>query len=117
SVSPENEKYEYGRPSESGPTKIQAVQDQIDSTKGEIHRSLLDMANRGKKLGDLEEQTAMLQETSNVFKLQTAKTRKKLWWKDAKWTIILVIVALIIVAIIVDGPAKAVRYVGTSGGS
>ncbi|CAG8558436.1 20112_t:CDS:2, partial [Racocetra fulgida] len=62
SVSPDNnEKYEYGRPSsqESGPTKIQHVQDQIDNTKSEIHKSLFDMANRGKKLGDLEEQTGL----------------------------------------------------------
>ncbi|CAG8699817.1 28277_t:CDS:2, partial [Racocetra persica] len=120
SVSPDNnEKYEYGRPSsqESGPTKIQHVQEQIDSTQSEIHKSLFDMANRGKKLGDLEEQTAMLQETSNVFKLRSKQTRAKMWWKDTKWTIILVIFDKYphteqnFLGGYLDGPATAVRYV------
>ncbi|KAF0358678.1 synaptobrevin [Gigaspora margarita] len=86
---------------ESGTPKLQHVQEQIDTTKDEIQSSLIAMAKRGEKLGELEEKTAMLQETSSVFKLQTAKTRKKLWWKDAKMTVILTVVALIILAVII----------------
>ncbi|CAG8800105.1 10833_t:CDS:2, partial [Gigaspora rosea] len=62
-------------------------QDQIDSTRDEIQSSLIAMAKRGEKLGELEE--------------KTAKTRKKLWWKDAKMTVILTVVAIIILAVII----------------
>jgi hypothetical protein len=35
------------------------VQAQIDSTKGEMQKTLQDLANRGKTLGELEEQTGI----------------------------------------------------------
>ncbi|CAG8559850.1 3314_t:CDS:2, partial [Dentiscutata erythropus] len=72
---------------ELGVPKLQHVQEQIDSTKGEIQSTLLTMAQRGEKLGELEE--------------KTAKTRNKMWWKDAKMTVILAVVAIIILALII----------------
>jgi len=59
------------------PTKVQQVSQKIEETKTEIQKSLQELANRGKKLEELEEQTAMLQDSSSVFKTHTTKVRKK----------------------------------------
>ncbi|CAH1757508.1 8897_t:CDS:2 [Entrophospora sp. SA101] len=62
-----------GVPPREGPSKIQMVQATIDNTKGEIQKTLHEMAKKGKKLEELEEQTMMLNETTTAFKAQTKK--------------------------------------------
>ncbi|CAB5373538.1 unnamed protein product [Rhizophagus irregularis] len=99
-----SEKEQYDRvhtPATPGQTKIEMVQAQIDSTKGEMQKTLQDLANRGRKLEELEEQTVMLSDSASVFKTSSSKVRRNMWWKNTKMTVILTITILIILAAII----------------
>ncbi|CAG8686102.1 14421_t:CDS:2 [Acaulospora morrowiae] len=98
---PEKAELYDGRRSAEAPTKVQEVSEKIEKTTTELHKSLQELANRGKKLEELEEQTAMLQGSADVFKTRTSQVRKKMWWKNTKMTVILAITAVIILAIII----------------
>ncbi|CAI2189416.1 1951_t:CDS:2, partial [Funneliformis geosporum] len=88
-------------PREGGQTKIQIIQQQVDSTKGEIQKTIQEIAGRGKKLEELEEQTAMLSDSATKFKAQSTKVRKTMWWKNTKMTIIITVTILLILAAII----------------
>ncbi|PKY38306.1 synaptobrevin [Rhizophagus irregularis] len=96
-----SEKEQYDRAATPGQTKIEMVQAQIDSTKGEMQKTLQDLANRGRKLEELEEQTVMLSDSASVFKTSSSKVRRNMWWKNTKMTVILTITILIILAAII----------------
>ncbi|CAG8548813.1 2030_t:CDS:2 [Acaulospora colombiana] len=57
---PHRPSYPEDRHSTEAPTKVQQVTHQIEETKTEIQKSLQELANRGRKLEDLEEQTEQL---------------------------------------------------------
>lgn len=106
------------------------VQAQIDNTKGEMQKTLQDLANRGRKLEELEEQTGiymtykkciflsgpllffltkiiaifivMLSDSASVFKTSSSKVRRNMWWKNTKMAVILTITILIILAAIIS---------------
>ncbi|RHZ68227.1 hypothetical protein Glove_296g62 [Diversispora epigaea] len=80
---------------------VKQITQKIESTKSEIHKSLKDLADRGEKLDVLKEQTKNLASSSDVFKKQTRDTQKKMWWKNAKMTVILSVVCIIILALII----------------
>jgi len=94
-------------PGPPGRTKVEMVQAQIDNTTGELQKTLQDLANRGKKLEELEEQTVMLSDSASAFKTSSSKVRRNMWWKNTKMTVILsVTIILILAAIIVPTVLK-----------
>jgi len=84
-----------------GRNKVEIVKEQADSAKNEIAKTLQDLANRGKKLEELEEQTAMLSSSAGAFKEQSSTVRKGMWWKNAKMTVILTVTIILILAAII----------------
>ncbi|CAG8553631.1 929_t:CDS:2 [Paraglomus brasilianum] len=92
----------------SGNAKILAVQQQIDSTKGQLQETIQALAAEGQKLRVLEEQTAMLHGSAEAFVSTSKKVKKKMWWKNTKMTIILTITIIaILAAIIIPAVLKA----------
>ncbi|KAG9291075.1 hypothetical protein G9A89_012947 [Geosiphon pyriformis] len=90
-----------GLPPRQTGTKTQMVQMQIEETKSHLNKTLKGLQQRGQKLEDLEETTAMLVETAGVFTTTAKETKNKMWWKDAKITIILIVTIIAILAAII----------------
>ncbi|CAG8627328.1 12229_t:CDS:2 [Funneliformis caledonium] len=101
-----SEKEHYDRvPETTGPppsqTKIEVIQGQIASTKNEINKTIKDLAERGQKLEELEETTAMLSDSATKFKAHSQKVHKKMWWKSSKMTVIIAVTVILILAAII----------------
>lgn len=56
---------------------------------------------RDQNLTKLEEVSEELSESSNMFKKQANKIKKKMWWNDKKFTLILLFVIIFIILIII----------------
>jgi len=96
------------QPRTSGADKVHTVQMQIDETKASLQNTIREAYNKGQKLGALEETTAMLGDSASAFKTHAVHTRRNMWWKNAKMTIILTVtIVLILAAIIVPTVLKA----------
>ncbi|KAG2188543.1 hypothetical protein INT44_001297 [Umbelopsis vinacea] len=59
------------------------------------------VVDRGANLAQLQSKTDDLQATSGQFKRSANQVRKRMWWKDLKWKIIILVTLLIIIGIIV----------------
>ncbi|CAO3587257.1 unnamed protein product [Absidia cylindrospora] len=57
--------------------------------------------NRGERLDDLRGKTEDLNATAGNFKRGANQVRRRMWWKDLKWKIIIGVTILVILGIII----------------
>ncbi|KAH8554565.1 synaptobrevin [Umbelopsis sp. PMI_123] len=57
--------------------------------------------DRGANIDQLQSKTGDLQAATGQFRRSTNQVRKRMWWKDMKWRICILIMVLIIIGIIV----------------
>lgn len=55
------------------------------------------MVNRGDALEDLSERSDILMNSSSEFRVNAARLRRTIWWKNCKlWTVVVLIVLLVL---------------------
>ncbi|KAK4684790.1 hypothetical protein P7C73_g5374, partial [Tremellales sp. Uapishka_1] len=107
---------------DSQKNKIAAVQQELDLTKGILQENILAVQERGERMDVLQNKTGLylnllyprssgslgncdlpdnLAIHSQTFNRQAVKVRRKMWWKNTKWMIILAIFIAIVIAAIV----------------
>ncbi|CAG8526717.1 3632_t:CDS:2, partial [Dentiscutata heterogama] len=87
---------------ETSRSKTETIIGQISSTQEVLRSTLVDIANRDEKLDTLKQKSDSLKDAGLKFSEIATKTSKKLAKKNTKMTIILTVVAILIVAAIVD---------------
>ncbi len=81
--------------------KLAKVQQKVDSIKS-VMQSNIDIAIQNcVKLENIEKQTDELQHAAGVFKKTAIQLEKKMWWKNMRMQIIIVVIILVIIAIII----------------
>ncbi|KAG1136070.1 hypothetical protein G6F37_012307 [Rhizopus arrhizus] len=86
---------------DAAPNKTTQVQRQVDEVVGIMQENIDKMHQRGERLVDLQGKTEDLQATAGHFKRGANQVRKRMWWKDLKWKIIIAITILVILGIII----------------
>jgi len=94
----------------SGKTdRIAKVQDEINQVKDVMIKNIDKVLERGEKIELLVDKTEVLDQHAFKFKKQSRNLKNKLWWKNIKlWILIIVILAAIIYIILAascGGPA------------
>lgn len=85
-------------PSElSEETKTQQVQSQVDEIKGIMQENIKKVVERGESMEQIESKTNELHESSQQFQKKTTQVKKKMWWKNMKYSILIIVVLLILV--------------------
>ncbi|WWC59762.1 uncharacterized protein I303_102324 [Kwoniella dejecticola CBS 10117] len=85
---------------------MNAIQDQLDSTKQVLVDNIDKINERGQRLDHLEQQTQDLSIQSRTFNQTAKRTNRMMWWKNKKWTIAICALVLIILAGIIGGAVK-----------
>ncbi|KAI8143634.1 synaptobrevin-domain-containing protein, partial [Fennellomyces sp. T-0311] len=83
------------------PPKTQRVQAQVDEVVNIMQDNIDKVMQRGERLDDLRGKTEDLQATSHHFRRGANQVRKRMWWKDLKWKIIIAVTILVILGIII----------------
>ncbi|KAL0092419.1 synaptobrevin-domain-containing protein [Phycomyces blakesleeanus] len=81
--------------------KVNKVKAQVDAVV-DVMKDNIEMAkNRGVKLEDISKQTEKLEKDASNFRRSGNEVRKRMWWKDLKWKIIIALTILIILGVII----------------
>ena len=90
-------------------TSINSVQQQIDEVTFIMKKNIENVIERDDKLLNLEEKSVQLKENSNKFMNRTIQLKRKMWWKNVKFMIILIsiiLILLLILSLIIWGSTK-----------
>ncbi|KAI8337845.1 synaptobrevin-domain-containing protein [Choanephora cucurbitarum] len=82
-------------------SKTSQVQKQVDEVVGIMQENIDKVVQRGERMDDLRGKTEDLQATAGHFRRGANQVRKRMWWKDLKWKIIIAVTVLVILAIII----------------
>ena len=74
---------------------------QVGEIMGIMWNNLKGITERGKKLEDVEQTTEILNVGAERFKGNAKKLKQKHWWENAKYSIVLIIVSVIVIGLIV----------------
>ncbi|KAG1134548.1 hypothetical protein G6F37_011671 [Rhizopus arrhizus] len=86
---------------DAAPSKTTRVQQQVDEVVGIMQENIDKVMQRGERLDDLRGKTEDLQATAGHFRRGANQVRKRMWWKDLKWKIIIAVTILVILGIII----------------
>lgn len=93
----------------SADPRIANIQGQLDNSVNVMNQNIQAMADRGERLDSLQNKTDQLAESSGQFKRSANTVRKRMWWKDTKMRICLVIGVVILIVVIVAPIATLVK--------
>ncbi|KAI7864186.1 synaptobrevin-domain-containing protein [Spinellus fusiger] len=85
----------------AGNQKTARVQAQVDEVVNIMQENIDKVMQRGERLDDLRGKTEDLQSTAGHFRRGANQVRKRMWWKDLKWKIIIAVTILVILGIII----------------
>lgn len=84
-------------------TKLQLVQDQVNTVIGIMHDNIDKTIDRGDKLDDLKDRAEDLEKDADKFKRGARDVRKQMCWNNIKMNLIIVAVIIAILFIIIVG--------------
>ncbi|SPQ19080.1 618baf47-bdf5-4899-998f-f4cacccac7b5 [Thermothielavioides terrestris] len=97
-----------GQGSQNDRTK--RIQEQIDDTVGVMRENLNKVADRGARLDHLQNKTDDLAQSAQSFRRGANQVRKKMWWKDMKMRIWLIVGIVVLLAIIIIPSVLATKH-------
>ncbi|KAG1446073.1 hypothetical protein G6F56_009694 [Rhizopus delemar] len=99
----ESQPYDPYSPTQGGQNtnKTTQVQHQVDEVVGIMQQNIDKAMQRGERIDDLRGRTEDLQGTAGHFRRGANQVRKRMWWKDLKWKIVIAIVIIAILGIII----------------
>ncbi|CAC70077.1 V-SNARE coiled-coil homology domain-containing protein [Caenorhabditis elegans] len=80
--------------------KMQNLRNQVDSVKAVMVDNVERILERGERLDNIERRSEQLNATSANFKFTARKVQRKFCMLNAKWTVILSIVILIVFVVL-----------------
>ncbi|XP_067948253.1 vesicle-associated membrane protein 7-like [Watersipora subatra] len=86
--------------------RIAEAENDLDELKGIMVKNIASVAERGEKLELLIDKTEDLSSHSMTFKTSSRALANKLWWRNVKMTIAIVVVVLVILVFIVSAACK-----------
>jgi len=80
--------------------KVLAINEQLGEIKNIMAKNIELVLARGEKIEILVTKTSVLEEHAIKFSKTATKVKRRMWWANAKWGVVLVIVLLALVYII-----------------
>lgn len=84
----------------AGNQKLDQVQAQVDEVTSIMRKNVDYVLERDAKLTDLDQRAEDLQVGANQFEKRAVRIRRKMWWKNVKMWIILIVVLLVLAGVI-----------------
>ncbi len=83
------------------PRTVELVGEELEEVKAIMKENIARVIERDEKLSGLEIKAEQLSVNASFFKRASQRLKRKFWWKNAKYSIVLTIVAGVIVGAIV----------------
>ena len=80
---------------------INQVQAEVDQVVITMKNNMMQVIERDQKLGDLEEKSELLKQGATQFSTKARVLKRQMWWKNAKFIVVMVSVILILILILV----------------
>jgi len=102
--------YPSGRPAAPGASsstaagddRLRQTQNEVDAVVGLMKSNVEKVLDRDAKLSEIQEKSEALRDGAQRFKTHSTRLKRKMWWKNIKFLIIIFIVlALLITAIVI----------------
>jgi len=77
------------------------LQNQVDEVKGVMKNNIENVLKRGENLDDLANKSSHLEDSALQFSKTSTNLKRRLWWKNTKLTIVLVVVFLAVLGTII----------------
>ncbi|KAL7419042.1 tyrosyl-tRNA synthetase [Cryptotrichosporon argae] len=87
--------------------KIAETQREIELVKDQLGRNIVAIQERGERLDHLTERTDHLRDQSKLFNSTSGSVRRKMWWKNMKWTILIALLVICVLGSIIGGVVRA----------
>lgn len=84
-----------------GGSKIKELQNDVNQITSVMQSSINKVLERGDRLDTLNERSELLTSRANEFRINSRNIRRKLWWQNLRFQIILGLVVVAIIVIIV----------------
>lgn len=81
--------------------KVAAVSMQVEEVKGVMQDNIQSVLRNQENIETLLDQTDTMKNQASDFQRTANRTKNKMWWKNAKLQLVIVILAIIIIAIII----------------
>ncbi|XP_004345740.1 hypothetical protein CAOG_06150 [Capsaspora owczarzaki ATCC 30864] len=81
--------------------RLRQTQDQVDEVVGIMKNNVEKVLERDAKLTDIQDKSEALRDGAERFQTTSRKLKRKMWYKNIKFMIILVVVVLILIGAIV----------------
>ncbi|CAB03613.1 Synaptobrevin [Schizosaccharomyces pombe] len=81
--------------------KTAAIQQQIDDTVGIMRENISKVSERGERLDSLQDKTDNLAVSAQGFRRGANRVRKKMWWKDMRMRLCIIIGIIILLVVII----------------
>lgn len=83
-------------------SRIAQLEGEVTEVKGIMTENIEKVLQRGEHLDILQERSSLLENSASVFKVQSTRLQRKMWWQNVKlWILLLVIILVILTAIII----------------
>ncbi|CAI5448380.1 unnamed protein product [Caenorhabditis angaria] len=76
--------------------KITVLKEQVNTVSAIVYDNLDKYLERDLRLGSMQRRSEELQAASSSFQMTARKSKRELWWINAKWKIITAVVVTVI---------------------
>lgn len=89
-----------------GEGKIKELQDDVNQLTSVMQTNVNKILERGDRMDALNERSELLSSRANEFRINSRSIRRKLWWQNLRFQIIIGIVITMLVVIIIYSIAR-----------
>lgn len=89
-----------------GGSKIKELQNDVNQLTSVMQSNINKVLERGDRMDTLNERSELLSSRANEFRISSRNVRRKFWWQNLRFQIIIGIVALTIVIVIIYSISK-----------
>uniref|UniRef100_A0AC35U7A3 V-SNARE coiled-coil homology domain-containing protein n=1 Tax=Rhabditophanes sp. KR3021 TaxID=114890 RepID=A0AC35U7A3_9BILA len=81
--------------------RVNQLKSQVEEVKNVMNDNIRQIIERGERLEDVENRANNLSASSQTFQMSARSVQRKMWWKNIKWTfIMIVVITLVAIAIL-----------------
>ncbi|PXF49092.1 hypothetical protein BWQ96_01230 [Gracilariopsis chorda] len=89
--------------------KVASVTLQVEEVKGAMQNNIESVLRNQENIETLLDQSDTMKNEATGFQRSAHRAKDKMWWKNTKWTIAIILLVLIIAAAIIGGIVKATK--------
>lgn len=97
--------YQHGGDGQSqtlpGGTKIKELQNDVDQITSVMQSNINKVLERGDRIDTLDERSELLNRRANEFRINSRNIRRKMWWQNFRFQLIIGCVLFAIIVIII----------------